>query len=88
MEPAGRCVLYTSKDSVLVMIITKDHRIEGSMHILEGSRLTDALNSKGKDFYAITDAQIWRVADEALLASPPYMAIAREAIAAIFPLES
>ncbi|MDZ4654301.1 MAG: hypothetical protein U1F44_00225 [Coriobacteriia bacterium] len=79
--------MYTNKDTVRVMIITKDHRIEGDMYILEGSRLTDALNSKGKDFYAITDAKIWRVADETLLASPSYVAVAREAIAAIFPIE-
>lgn len=79
--------MYTSKDTVRVMIITKDHRIEGEMYILEGSRLTDALNSKGKDFYAITDAKIWRVADETLLASPSYLAVARDAIAAIFPVE-
>lgn len=79
--------MYTNKDTVRVMIITKDHRIEGDMYILEGSRLTDALNSKGKDFYAITDAKIWHVADETLLASPSYVAVAREAIAAIFPIE-
>jgi len=79
--------LFTSKDTVRVMIITKDHRIEGDMHILEGSRLTDALNSKGKDFYAITEAKIWRVSDETLLASPEYLAVARESIAAIFPVE-
>ena len=70
-----------------MMIITKDHRIEGDMYILEGSRLTDALNSKGKDFYAITDAKIWKVGDEALLASPSYVAVARESISAIFPVE-
>jgi len=79
--------LYTSKDSVRVMLITKDHRIEGDMHILEGSRLTDALNSKGKDFYAITEAKIWRVNDDVLLASPSYVAVARDSISAIFPVE-
>lgn len=78
--------MYTNKDSVKVMIVTKDHRLEGVMHVLEGSRLTDALNSKGKDFYAITDAKIWRVDDDKLLASPPYLAVAREAITVIFPL--
>lgn len=78
--------MYTNKDSVRVMIITKDHRIEGDMHVLEGSRLTDALNSKGKDFYAITDARIWRMGDEEPIASPAYLAVAREAITAIFPV--
>ncbi|MDO9557616.1 MAG: hypothetical protein Q7J82_08585 [Coriobacteriia bacterium] len=79
--------MYTSKDTIRVMIITKDHRIEGDMYILEGSRLTDALNSKGKDFYAITEAKIWHVTDDTLLASPSYVAIARDSITAIFPVE-
>jgi len=80
-------MVYTSKDTIRVMIITKDHRIEGGIHVLEGSRLTDALNSKAKDFYAITDARISRVSDDATIATPSYVAVAREAITAIFPLE-
>jgi hypothetical protein len=80
-------MVYTSKDTVRVMIITKDHRIEGEIHIIEGSRLTDALNSKAKDFYAITVAKVYRVSDGALIASPPYIAVARDAITAIFPVE-
>jgi hypothetical protein len=79
--------MYTNKDTVRVSIFTKDHRIEGDMHILEGSRLTDALNSKSKDFYAITNAHVWRLGTDELLASPPYIAVARETMTAIFPIE-
>ena len=77
----------TKKDTVRVMIITKDHRIEGDMHILEGARLSDSLNSKNKDFYAITNASIYRVEDERLVASPQFIAVSREGITAIFPIE-
>ncbi len=77
----------TKKDTVRVMIITKDHRIEGEMHILEGARLSDSLNSKNKDFYAITNASIYRVEDERLVASPQFIAVSREGITAIFPIE-
>ncbi len=77
---------YTKKDSIRVMIITKDHRIEGDMYVLEGSRLTDSLNARGKDFYALTDAKIYRVSDDKLLAAPQYVAVARESITAIFPV--
>ncbi len=80
-------MVYTNKNTIRVMIITKDHRIEGEMHILEGSRLTDALNAKSKDFYALTSAKIWGVSDNQLVASPEYVAIARDAITAIFPVE-
>ncbi|MGB4440892.1 MAG: hypothetical protein WBJ62_01535 [Coriobacteriia bacterium] len=77
----------TKKDTVRVMIITKDHRIEGDMHILEGARLSDSLNSKNKDFYAITNASIYRVEDERLVASPQFIVVSREGITAIFPIE-
>ncbi|MDI6843511.1 MAG: hypothetical protein QMC94_03820 [Anaerosomatales bacterium] len=81
-------MVYTKKDTIRVMIITKDHRIEGDMHVLEGSRLTDSLNAKGKDFYAITDARIFNLSDGALLAAPEFVAVAREGITAIFPVDS
>lgn len=68
------------------MIITKDHRISGDMHVLEGARLTDALNSKSKDFYALTNAEVFRLSDDQLMARAEYMAVAREAISAIFPV--
>jgi hypothetical protein len=69
------------------MIITKDHRIEGNMHILEGARLSDSLNAKNKDFYAVTEASIFRVEDDRLVASPPFIIVGREAISAVFPME-
>lgn len=79
-------MVYTKKDTVRVMVITKDHRIEGDMHILEGSRLTDSLNSRGKDFYALTNAKIFQLVGDELIASPEYVAVAREGMTAIFPV--
>lgn len=80
-------MVITRKDTIRVMAITKHHRIEGDIHVLEGSRLTDALNSRSKDFYALTDAKIFRINDDELLASPEYIAVAREGLTAIFPVE-
>jgi hypothetical protein len=79
--------MYASKDKVRVMIVMGGFRVEGDIHLLVGSRLTDALNSKAKDFFALTSAQIRRLDDDAVLYAPEYLAINREAIAAIFPLE-
>ena len=76
------------RDTIRVMIITKDHRIEGEMHILEGSRLSDSLNAKNKDFYAVTNASVYRVEDDRLIASPPFIVVSREGITAIFPVEA
>ena len=77
----------TKKECVPVMVITKDHRIEGDMHVLEGSRLLDSLNSRSKDFYAMTSARIYRLEDDVRVGSPAFVAVARDRITAIFPVE-
>ncbi len=79
-------MVYTSKDRVRVVIATSIYRIEGEMYVLSGSRLTDALNSKAKDFFAITDAKIFDLQSGDLLYEPTYLALNRDAITVIFPL--
>jgi hypothetical protein len=79
--------MYTYKDRVRVMIVTACYRIEGDFHVLAGSRITDALNSKTKDYFAITDAKVYTADGSTLLYSPSYIAVNRGSIAAIFPLE-
>jgi hypothetical protein len=79
--------VHTNKESVRVVVVTAYHRIEGNMFVLPGSRLTDALNSKAKDFLAVTDAKVWSLADAKLLYEPSYLALNRSSIDAIFPLE-
>jgi hypothetical protein len=69
------------------MVIMDAYRIEGDIHILVGSRLTDALNSKAKDFFAITDAKVYKVDGDAVMWQAEYLAINRESIACLFPLE-
>jgi hypothetical protein len=80
--------VYGSKDKVRVVIITNAYRMEGDLYILPGSRLTDALNVKAKDFFAMTDVKVYRIVDDALLWQPSYLAVNREAIACIFPVEA
>ena len=80
-------VVYTSKDRVRVVVATSGYRVEGEMHVLAGSRLTDALNSKAKDFFAITDAKVYSLDGEVLIAEPKYLAVNREAISVIFPVD-
>lgn len=79
-------MVYTSKDRVRVSIATSVYRIEGEMYVLSGSRLTDALNSKAKDFFAITDAKVYDLQSNELLFEPSYLAVNRDAITVIFPL--
>jgi hypothetical protein len=79
--------MYTYKDRVRVMIVTNGFRIEGDFHVLAGSRLTDALNSKAKEYFAITDAKVYGIGEDQVLFTPPYVAVNRASIACIFPIE-
>lgn len=87
-EADGSGAVYTHKDQVRVVIITDaGYRVEGDFHVLAGSRLTDALNSKAKDFFAITNARIFQVGTDEVLYTPSYIAVNRDSIACILPYE-
>ena len=73
-------MVYTNKDRVDVVIATTLYRIEGEMYVLAGSRLTDALNSKAKDFFAITDAKVYDASSGELLYKPEYIAVSRASL--------
>lgn len=79
-------MVYTNKDKVKVSISTNVYRVEGDMYVLSGSRLTDALNSKAKEFFAITDAQVYDMGSGDLLYETEYLAVSRLGIITIFPL--
>lgn len=79
-------MVYTNKDRVRVVIATQMYRIEGEVYVLSGSRLTDALNSKAKDFFALTDAKVFSLETDELLYEPAYLAVNRDAISMVFPL--
>lgn len=77
--------MYTSKDQIRVTLVINQWRIEGDMHVLSGSRLTDALNSKGKDYLALTDAKVFSLDNGQLLFEPPYLVFNRTEASVVFP---
>jgi hypothetical protein len=79
--------VYTKKDRVRVMIMTAGFRVEGDFNLLEGSRLLDSVNSKAKDFVALTDAKVFQTGATQPTYTTPFIAFNRMAITAIMPLE-
>ena len=51
--------MQTEKEKIKVVVYLDEWRVEGDLHVLSESRLTDALNARMKDFLAITDATIF-----------------------------
>jgi hypothetical protein len=70
-----------------VVICTSLYRVEGDMYLVPGSRLTDIVNVKTKDFFPITDAKILSPTEDKVLYTLDFVAINREEIIMIFPLE-
>ena len=79
--------MYSQKDRLHVVILIRSLQIEGDLHVLAGSRLTDALNSKGKDFFPVTDATISNVGAEEPLHRVKYIAVNRDSIDCIMEEE-
>ena len=77
--------MQTNKDRVRCVVIVATWRIEGDVHVLTGSRLTDMLNSKAKDFFVMTDAVVSDAASGAELHRVSYVAVNRSEAALVFP---
>ncbi len=79
--------MHTNKDTVAVVAIVDGWRVEGLMHVLSGSRLTDSLNSRSKDFLALTDAKVYDVVTNELRMETPYLALNRTAVCMVLNAE-
>ena len=79
--------MYTNKDVVKVVVFTNTYRLEGHLHLMAGSRLTDALNVKAKDFLAVTEVRVFDLSDNRMLYEAPYVAVNRDSISCVIPLE-
>ncbi len=80
--------MYTEKQSMRVMICTSLYRLEGDFHVLPGSRLTDVVNVKTKDFIPLTNVRVLSPIEDKVLGEVSYTAINRESIILIYPVEN
>ncbi len=78
---------YPQKEKIRVVVYTLSYRIEGDMHIIPGSRLTDILNVKAKDFIPFTDVKILAPQEDVVIHESSYAAVLRDSIIMIAPLE-
>lgn len=53
------------KEQLKVVIFTSQHKIQGQLHLVENSRLSDILNTESisRDFLPITDALVTDLSD-------------------------
>lgn len=79
---------YTTKEQIRVVVYTLSCRLEGDIYIYPGSRLTDMLNVKAKDFLALTDVVIKDLKEDNILQRANFVAISRDSIVAVAPIEA
>ena len=79
--------IHTNKDKMRVVVYVNDWRVEGDMHILTESRLTDSLNAKTKDFLAITDATIYDARSGEKLVETKFLDINRASISIVYTID-
>jgi hypothetical protein len=80
--------VQTKKDRVKVVVYVDEWRVEGDLHVLSDSRLTDALNARMKDFLAITDATIYDARSGEKLVDTKFLDINRTSISIIYTIDN
>ncbi|MCL5291744.1 MAG: hypothetical protein M1548_04335 [Actinobacteria bacterium] len=81
-------MVVTSKDKLRVMIYIGEYWLEADIHMLPGSRLTDALNVKTKEFLALTNVKVIDPHTGRVTYEIDYAAVNRIEIEIIFPIEA
>lgn len=78
---------YIKKEKLRVVVYTEHYRIIGNIYFVPGTRLTDTLNVKVKDFIPLTEVVVMDNKENAILVEVPYLAVYRDSILFVHPLE-
>ncbi|MBQ7567731.1 hypothetical protein IJT17_02895 [bacterium] len=72
--------LRIPKDRKQVTIYTHNHRIEGEIYLVADSRLTDELNVRARDFFAVTNAKVYSLHGDTFLHSVDFLTVNKNAV--------
>jgi hypothetical protein len=82
----NRGPLKVAKSEISVVIFTQRHRIEGKIHAVLGSRLTDFMNANtGQTFLPVTEARVYASSGERPLYTVDLLNVNRNYITVIIP---
>ena len=73
------------KDAFEVVILTANLKIVGIVHTLPQERLTDFMAEATSDILPVTDASIFLLADDKLIAKTKFLSLSRKDVTIIFP---
>lgn len=78
--------MHVAKERERVGAVAGDWYLEGDLHLLEGSRMTDALNRKD-DFLALTDVVVCDARTRQEMFRSGFMNLNRLSVLSIWPLD-
>jgi hypothetical protein len=82
----NRGQLKVARSQVSVVIFTQSCRIEGKIHALPGSRLTDFMNANtGQTFLPVTEARVYPLSGETPLYTVDFLNVNRNHITVVIP---
>ncbi|MFZ5758492.1 MAG: hypothetical protein ACOY4H_00040 [Thermodesulfobacteriota bacterium] len=73
------------KDSIEVTILTATMKIVGTIYTLPQERLTDFMAESTTSTLPVTDASIFTLADDKLIAKTKFLSLNRKDVTVIFP---
>jgi len=86
MEEQISYIPKLKKDRLPVTIYTSNHKITGEIHLLPAIRLTDMLNDASQSFIAVTNASIYNLSGEEIVAKLDFLSINKNNINELYPL--
>jgi len=79
--------MHVPKEKLKVTILIDRFRIVGYMYKFPGARMLDLVNIKDTAFIAVTDAQVFGLADGKKLQDAEFLAVNRNSINFFYPME-
>ena len=72
--------LRIPKDRKKVTIYTRNHRIEGEIYLVADGRITDELNVRARDFFAVTNAKVFSLHGDSFLHAVDFLTVNKNAV--------
>ncbi len=73
------------KESFEVVILTVSLKIVGTVHRLPQERLTDFMTKSNSDYLPVTDATIFFLSDDRMIAKTKFLSLNRKDVTLILP---
>ncbi len=81
--------LRIEKGKIEAVIYTQQHKIEGEVYLIKGSRFTDFMNAAARyGFMPVTNAKVYSLSKNKLLCKTPFLNVNKNFVVMAIPKSS